>query len=619
MAQNLLCIEIQSGSTIWNRTVLNFTVPTLEELKEYYINLCGIEDAIITLRVERVPVSFRPNLLTTSDTVPTSFPSYDLESDAGEDEERVQYKKFIGQLCDMERTRARLNTLKKTEESGVEPEESHVATEHTKASLQKVRAWVQKILRSLNPDEDEESLIEVAIDDTIPLAWVVTPALADMRDSNGSRLITNTLLGKKWEALLGTDLYPDLIVTRRISPANWLFQHATSEPLVKAALDWYIASQDAKLTNGISDWLPRVDMDIHKLFKPFRQVSIAEKFLTTEGGAKENGKNQIFSILSAFESKCLCSSLTDITIHPVSTDIFQKYLKYMCRAHGFAYEMYRGMESVSRLVQRWGRGAYGFRKDVEPTVEAWNEVWKVIMRGNPTPDRVLLFIQTLEAWDPIESDTITAELRMEMARKWMNIFFDNELVVEPKQNIRTIYLHEKLREWCFRFIPDKLFGNKFSTAAIGPVLNLRGHASSKRNSGRFTLGVRFRDETIVDPTLLKMKKNRMSRADLEKEAEKEELEKILAAEKEEAERIAAMAANLEAEEARKAKEEEHKKYIEGLASKKEYSRQWRKNNRAEKIAMMVAGVELPDDVRPKYKLAQDLSGVQENTIYLGTL
>ena len=46
--------------------------------------------------------------------------------------------------------------------------------------------------------------------------------------------------------------------------------------------------------------------------------------------------------------------------------------------------------------------------------------------------------------------------------------------------------------------------------AIASALSLRGHASSKRNSGRFTLGIRFKDKSIIDPTIQHIKKTTLS-------------------------------------------------------------------------------------------------------------
>jgi len=632
MVRHLLSIEIEYGTNVWNRTLLYDSIPTVDELKEYYCLLCGLTDAKITIKSERVSASFNEGLLHNGEIAPTIFPFRDLESKTDDTEKRLHYKKYIRQLCDMEVSRAKLETYKQTEGADDTATEEQDVIKRTKASIIRTREWVKDLLRSLNPDEDDESLVAIVIDENIPLGWVFTPVVNDMRENVGSRVITNTELGKKWEGLLGTDLYPDLVVSRRITPANWLFQHVASEAVVKATLEWYIVSQNSKAKDGISEWIVRADSDLNTLFKPFKQIRIHEKYLTESSEMAAN-KHEIFKILGAFESKCIASSLTDSTISPISLEVFQHYMKYLFRGYGHAYETYKGMESVSRLFVRWTRGSYGFRAGVDPLLDTWKDLWHIIMRGNPSAERVQLFLVTLDCWDPILLQSIPEGARSDIAKKWMHVYFDNELIVETKHIIRSVFLYEQMRQWCFKFIPEAMFDKKFNPTQIAPLLNLRGHASSKRNSGRFTLSLRFRDRTIVDPTLQNMKKMRMPDYDLVEANVLTEHEMELKAEKEAEKRAQENEALRTADDLRKDQEEAEKKREEELESKRVYSRQWRKDNRTgTKEAIVAAGLDVSEAL-PKYvrkvplkepltskakpKPNMDISVTCENTIDLG--
>jgi len=120
------------------------------------------------------------------------------------------------------------------------------------------------------------------------------------------------------------------------------------------------------------------------------------------------------------------------------------------------------------------------------------------MRGHATADRVFLFVRTLDCWDPIEAATVTAEDRKTIGRDWVNVFVDTELVTDDVGKIRSTYLHEKIQEWCFKYVPSGLFSVTFGPTKLGPLLTARGYVSTKRNNGRFTMGVSWKNPAMED-------------------------------------------------------------------------------------------------------------------------
>lgn len=517
----LLSIEIVTPSCVWNRTLLSEYTPSSAEVKEYYSILCGLQVSSVSCHAEPVPASFNESLLSVGDMAPTNFPARDVETAPENTEKRTQYAKYIHQLCELERSRASLCVFTQGETTRGIATSDVGATGRVKGSLLRTREWVNELLRSLNPEYSDEAIVTAVVDNTVPLAWIITPVVSSVREDRGSRIILDTEMGKKWERLLGTDLYPDLVVSRRMSSANWAFQHATSDALIKATLDWYLASQDVSVLSGISDWIARADYEMNMLFSTFRRVKVHERFLTGECMSGSDAHRAIFKLLSSVESQCLESSLTNPDISPISTDTFRHYMHYLFRGFGITKEIYGGIESVNQILLRWGRGKLGFRHTVDPLMDSWTTMWNLVMRGRATAEHVQLFLRTLDCWDPIEAGTISLHERNEIGRAWVHIYIDAELVTDPKGAIRSTHLHEKTKEWCHKYLPIGMFTTTFGPTKVGPAFSARGYNSSKRNSGRFTLGLRWKnpaDAEQVTPAVAIPEAEPEAEAEAEKES-----------------------------------------------------------------------------------------------------
>jgi hypothetical protein len=495
--RKLISIEIKTPKHVYNRSVICAQEPVQTDLEYYYTRLCGL-DASVTFRILSIPEDFNEALLATIDRAPTKFPSHDLETGVDDDEKRKQYNNFITQLCEMEHSRAALRVFVRSEQDA---QESNTFTRRN-IKLDSTRNWVNQLLRTLNDEHDYEEqqqnqnelMVAPDCDAFCPIGWIFTPVVPEMRESKGSRIVLDPAIGQRWEKLLGTDLFPDLVVSRRISTLTWAFQHRTSDALVKATLEWYLASQDAEVKEGVSGWIPEADREMTALFASFKRIKVHER-LIMEGLPKASEKNgQLFTILSSVESRLLASSLETEEVHPCSHEVFQKYISYLFRGFGLAKETYSGNEAVNQILLRWARASLGFRGGVEPLLDSWKEMWQVVMRNRPTAERVYHFLKTLDCWDPIEASILSAPQKKVLATEWVNIYIDNETIAEEKAKERSTLLHSQTKDWCLKFLPESVFPTSFTPMQIGPMYTQRGFNSIKRSDGRYTLGLRFKHQ-----------------------------------------------------------------------------------------------------------------------------
>jgi len=525
--RTLLCIEIRTPDDVWNRALVSDYIPSQHEFDVYYKTLCGFTNATVVLNKISIPNNFNTSLLSVSEHIPTVFPVHDLHTHPRDVEKREKYEQFIRQVCDMERSRASLCVFTNTTSTGTGGAsfgasfgassgagwDTSRETERVRSALLNKRAWVRELLSSLAAETDDicetTEIVAVAPDATVIHAWIITPAAADVRAEFGSKLIMDSKMGKEWEHMLGTSVFPDFVVSRRLSTLSWAFQHVASDTMIRSMLDWYIVSQDATVADGVSSWIYGADRELGVLMSTFKKVKVNERLLPA---ASTDGIPNIFKLLSTIESQLLASQHEFARIAPIPAELFRRYIHYVCRALKIPKEAYQGVEMVSQILQRWERGSLGFKSASAPLITAWNEVWGLCMGEIPTLERVLHFVRTLDAWDPVEAMVFSHAQKSAIANEWITIYIENEMVADTKARVRSTNLHVRVKEWCTKYVPDTVFPTYFTPMTIGPVFTRHGYNSIKQPDGRHTHGVRYRVEEynaqeIPPPVEKKPRKN----------------------------------------------------------------------------------------------------------------
>lgn len=454
--RKLVCIDIVDGRTLYSRTVYTEYIPTSEDLNFYYRELCGLSDAIVSSTVTDVPPDFNQALVAFSESIPTRFPNYDITASLEEAENIAKYHDYIQNLSQMEWSRAKLQVHIQTAATvpNGAPTSPAVPSPETNKPRTNLRrhAWVREILASLESEEvvsDELAIVEN--DDLIPHAWILTPVLGTLRNERGSRILMDASRGKHWECLLGSSLFPDFVVSRRISTRNWLFQHETADALLRATLSFYITSQDARMVGGLSSWIPVADKEIALLMNTFKKIKVNERVLTNQ-----DDPHHIYNILNSIELRCLASKTTNPEINPLNIHIFRKYINYVAQAMSISSEKYT-TDGVTQILRRWERSELGFRGDVDPIVPAWSKMWNLIMSGSPTVERVALFLATLDAWNPMDGALLSSDQCNTIAKQWIDIFIGTETVREEGKVEIALVLYDETRRWCLQYLPANLF------------------------------------------------------------------------------------------------------------------------------------------------------------------
>jgi hypothetical protein len=311
-------------------------------------------------------------------------------------------------------------------------------------------------------------------------------------------------IGKKWEAWLGTDMYPDLVVARRLSTETWSFQHATADGLIRAALNWYLATQDSKVVDGISGWIPAAEREFTSLFSTFRRIKINERLLSDTVPRINDKHGQVVKLMHQVESQLLASAIhEDSNIRACPVEILQKYMVLVFRAHNIEKSYYTDSENLRTHTQRWARNQMGFRVDTDPLISTWVAAWSAATRERTqtSPERVSLFIRTVSAWDPMEAVNLTIDVKKALATDWILCYIDNELVPDPEGRELSTVLQVRCQEWCLKFLPFHLFRASFSSQASTPVLSRLGFISVKKSRGRETSGIRFKNPDTSEEVL----------------------------------------------------------------------------------------------------------------------
>lgn len=505
----LITIELRAQGAYFVRNALHTESVCEEDVRFYYHNILGLRNYDVGVQVREVPATFTLALLgaASCNQIPKHFPSYDLEMDT--EDARMRFYTLLERVCEMERMRAEygIGTGGTTVSGAGLPSTPPSGPPEQPTSKSKYQSWVDSILRSIRLDtaaewrDVEEDASPIA--DSHTIAWILTPVLEEIRGMRGCRILTDGVLGVYWAPLLGTELFPDVAVCRRLSTIKWRVHNSRSAALARTAIEWYIESQmlEAVDTSGISPWIPNADKELTSVLLPFQNLGPRESFRQHVGDEAETERpratHPVLAILHKLEEdEHVLSGLLHSGIYQPTTEVWLKYLRHVFKINRIGSDLVDGAwGTVEDTVRVWVRGNMGVDPQRAPLFAQWEPTWNILLRDIPFEkgaDRFALFVDTLDAYDPITSHTMTSSAKYELINKWIAVFVEREMEYDPKAREKATLLYSNIRDWVLQFVPMTVADNPLKPMNIGPVLTGMGYMCHKLKQGRMILNIRYK-------------------------------------------------------------------------------------------------------------------------------
>lgn len=489
----LVTIQIEDGDTFLLRSVLTEESLKKEDVEYYYHSLLGFRTFRIHLQERKVPQTFTLSLIgAKGGEAPIHFPAHDYQTT---EEGLTKYYQLIQRVCDMAQAQEECGLAQETKKAEKETQGSSQS-----GTASKYASWVEEVLSVLKQTEKDDA--EVIPEDDATIAWIFTPVLQDIRDTRGSRIITCPDVGKSWSHRIGTDLYPDFVVRRRLSTIDWNFQHESSVVLARAAIEWYIQAQLVGPPEaGISPWIQRADEDLVAVFGPFKRLGPRQAFEYNVGGNQRKERvHPLMTILRKLEGDHIVSvfSYPDeaAMICQMTKPSWEQYLKHVFRMYGIGSDIIDSHWSpVNELIEMWIRGNHGVRMNQPALFTGWQHVWEVLLDNKPCQDRFLLFLRTLDAHNPIVSLTLGNTEKYDLASQWIKVYVEREMITDSIAKISATQFYTNVREWCLKFTPVMVLDNAFKAPHIGPTMTSLGYPCVRTKKGRMLSGIRYRNPT----------------------------------------------------------------------------------------------------------------------------
>jgi hypothetical protein len=490
----LTTFQIQEGDQHRLRSVLSLAPVSQEDAVFYYHILLGFQSLNIQVHTREVPDSFTLSLLgAKSSDVPEHFPAHDLETDEGG---VANYFTLMDRVCEMERMRVEYGIGAGTTVAAATPQtDSTPLTTTSKFSENptQFKSLVEEVMRTLETTAQTHPYNSLDQDQTF--AWMLTPILKEVRETRGSRVITSEDVGKAWAHRLGTEVFPDIVVSRRFTTADWKFQHPSSDALARQAIYWYLEAQmlGEPAFPGVSPWILQADEELAAVLTPFKNVGPMSTFGTVPmpSKTKKDKVHPTTAVLQRLEGDHILSALTNEKIVQLTADTWERYLRHVFRAFSIGTSVVENCWGpVQDTIQIWIRGNMGVRTDREALVAAWKSWWDVLVVPQPTPERFELFLCTLDLHDPILSINISNTRKYDIAAGWIKAFIETEMVADTSFRIPAAQYYDRVRSWCQQYVALPTMENTFKPVNVGPVTQSLGYLCQKTKKGRAILGLR---------------------------------------------------------------------------------------------------------------------------------
>ncbi len=499
----LITLFLKGDAQTWIRNLLWEEEPPClkEDMEIYYRDFLGVKDLEISFRIHEVPKTFPMSLLGPSEPS-RSYPMFDKEIHS--DQEKEKYLALVDRMVEMERMRVECGI-------GMEPASVQPVSAQP-VSAQPYESWIHTVLETLQQQQQQRQKEDtIPIPDDATIAWILTPVLEHERVKKGCRILTDGDLGRVWASRLGTELYPDLVVCRRLSTCRWRIRNRHADILAKTAIEWYVAGQSmaAGPLPGLSTWIQQADEDLASVLLPFENVGPSEPFhRPPRADVEENDTptHPLTKILQALEGTHVLCSLTHTNIYVPTKEQWVRYLRHVFRMHGILSSLIdSNWQGVEDCIVIWIQGGQGVDVGAPALFEKWRPIWSMlsIERDSvPIATKFEEFLTTLDLHVPMTAIGLQTFEKMDIANVWVQIFIDRELVEDSEGILHASVLYDAVRTFVFRYCPQNVVESVLQPTSLAPYFKSHGYEAARTKKGRFITGLRYKNPELWVPAHL---------------------------------------------------------------------------------------------------------------------
>ena len=527
--RKLITIECEDGGARYLRSILldqDAELPTLADLEYYYHTILGLGYKI-SMHTLDVPISFSLSLVGGGvNEIPKHFPSHDIQ--VNDDAARERYFTLLNRVCEMEKMRAEVGfggTFAATTTTTTTTSQKTPMSEYSTRRMTRYQTWVDEILQNLQASSAfaaAEMTPQAAIADDKTIAWILTPVLEEARDTRGNRIIVAADVGCTWSPRLGTDLYPDIAISRRLSTVNWRVNNSRSAALARTAIEWYVEAQtnEPMPVNGMSPWIKRAEEELASVLVPFQNLGPLQSFHFATGGERDGEGRRgtpLTAIIQRMEEDYIVCARTftgddkqrQQLLRPTRVQ-WERFLRFVYRGYSIPSDVidFNWSQTVE-VISMWMRGDQAIDLTRRPLFDRWSELWSVLFWPQTSSvfsvdlydektaaavnysERFDMFLMALDTHDPIASIGMTSTQKHEIAGAWVRLFVEREMVADGTQRVVATHLYDVLRTWALKFLSLQTMDMAMKAMTMGPVLTTMGYLCQKTKKGRAIMGLRY--------------------------------------------------------------------------------------------------------------------------------
>ena len=363
----------------------------------------------------------------------------------------------------------------------------------------KAQEWLASILEALGlSDEFEDPTIANAPN---TVAWLFAPLVDAVRFEKGCRIILDDAEGRKWAERVGSPMFPDVAVCRRISTANWQIQSDASASLIRQIVEWYITTHTNTTWDIITPWMQTASRDILQLLTPFKHM----KPMVTEIPVHPEIPT-IHSMLQTLEDEYLLLPMyrekADLYF-PTKSQWMRFLYHYVSEEGKRMLEFEACKEVVEARVNEWMNADQGIDVTGPCPVKKWEVIWKVTMKdrknGIVFSDRFATFLTSLDAYDPREGAKLSADTMQAVAfvKKWIGLFLERELRKDTALRIYVDPLYDAIERWMRMSLPPHILQGHLTHRLITLCIQDSPWSLIKRNHGRIIEDCAYRNYDFI--------------------------------------------------------------------------------------------------------------------------